>query len=211
MTAVNSPLRPANSVGAGVKPVSAQRAAIPEIPERRSKMSKKKSQIKARKETPPATAEGRPPMQSLRKEIDRLFDDFGAGLWAQPLSRSMQGLFPAASDWALQPPTELAECNGEYRITAELPGMTAKDIDIKLTDGTITIRGEKSEGNKENKEDYLVSERRYGAFQRRLSLPSGINADAISADFTNGVLTVTLPKTPEAKNKERKVKVKSAA
>jgi HSP20 family protein len=92
-----------------------------------------------------------------------------------------------------------------------VPGMTAENVDIKMSDGTITIRGEKSEEKKEEKEDYLVSERRYGEFQRTLSLPSGVDADAVSADFANGVLTVTLPKTPEAKQKERKVEVKSAA
>lgn len=174
-------------------------------------MSNKKSEIEVRRETPPATAEGWPSMLSLRNEIDRLFDDFGAGLWQHPLARRAHSLFPAGAEWALQPATELVECDGEYRVTAELPGMTADDIDIKLSDGTITIRGEKSEEKKEEKEDYLVSERRYGQFQRTLSLPSGVDADAVSADFANGVLTVTLPKTPEAKQKERKVEVKSAA
>ncbi|WP_235868826.1 Hsp20/alpha crystallin family protein [Meridianimarinicoccus zhengii] len=86
-----------------------------------------------------------------------------------------------------------------------------ENIDIKLSDGTITIRGEKSEEKKEEKEDYLVSERRYGEFQRTLSLPTGVDADAVKADFANGVLTVTLPKSPEAKQKERKVEVKTTA
>ncbi|MGF6862808.1 HSP20 family protein [Rhodobacteraceae bacterium MBR-64] len=174
-------------------------------------MSKKKSEIEVRRETSPATVGGWPLMLSLRDEIDRLFDDFGAGLWREPLSRRMHALLPTGSELALMPATELVECDGEYRITAELPGMTAEDIDIKMSDGTITIRGEKSEEKKEEKEDYLVSERRYGEFQRTLSLPSGVDADAVSADFANGVLTVTLPKTPEAKQKERKVEVKSAA
>ncbi len=174
-------------------------------------MSKKKSEIEVRRETPPATVEGWPSMLSLRNEIDRLFDDFGAGLWRHPLSRRVHSLLPASAEWALQPATELVECNGEYRVTAELPGMNAEDIDIKLSNGTITIRGEKSEEKKEEKDDYLVSERRYGEFQRSLSLPTGVDADAVSANFANGVLTVTLPKTPEAKQKERKVEVKSAA
>lgn len=174
-------------------------------------MSKKKSEIEVRRETPPATVEGWPSMLSLRNEIDRLFDDFGAGLWRHPLSRRVNSLLPASAEWALQPATELVECNGEYRVTAELPGMNAEDIDIKLSNGTITIRGEKSEEKKEEKDDYLVSERRYGEFQRSLSLPTGVDADAVSANFANGVLTVTLPKTPEAKQKERKVEVKSAA
>ncbi|MCB1334939.1 MAG: Hsp20/alpha crystallin family protein [Roseivivax sp.] len=150
-------------------------------------------------------------MLSLRNEIDRLFDDFGAGLMQHPLSRRMQALLPAGGDWAVRPATEFVECDGEYRITAELPGMSVEDIDIKLSDGTITIRGHKSEEKKEEKEDYLVSERRYGEFQRSLTLPSGVDADAVKADFSNGVLTVTLPKTREAKQKERKVEVTKAA
>ena len=174
-------------------------------------MTRKPSEMEVRKETPPATVEGWPSMASLKNEIDRLFDDFSAGFSRQPLARRVQSLIPSVADWALQPATELVECEGEYRITAELPGMAAKDIDIKLTDGTITLRGEKSEEKKHEKEDYLVSERRYGKFQRTLSLPSGIDADNVSADFANGILTVTLPKSAEAKQKERKVEVKTAA
>ena len=120
-------------------------------------------------------------------------------------------MLPESAEWALRPATELVECDGEYRVSAELPGMSAEDIDIKLSDGMMTIRGEKSEAKKEEKEDYLVSERRYGEFQRTFSMPPGVDADAVSADLANGVLTVTLPKTPEAKQKERKVDVKSAA
>jgi HSP20 family protein len=174
-------------------------------------MSKKKLEVDIHKEDAPAGSESWPHMVSLRHEIDRLLDEFGAGFWRRPLPRRMQDWLPDATDLALRPATEFAECDGEYRLTAELPGMSAEDIDIKLTDGTISIRGEKTEARKEEKENYMVSERRYGRFQRTLSLPPGVDADAISADFSNGVLTVTLPKTPQAKEKERKVEVKSAA
>lgn len=174
-------------------------------------MPEKKSEIEIRKETPPVGTEGWPSMLSLRDEIDRLFDDFGTGSWRRPLGRRMRALIPAGAEWALRPATEFVECDGKYRLTAELPGMSAADIDIRLSDGAITIRGEKSEEKKEEKADYLVSERRYGEFQRSLSLPAGVDTDAVSADFTNGVLTVTLPKTQEAKRKERKVEVKSTA
>ena len=174
-------------------------------------MSKKKSEVEVRKGAVPATQEGWPSIHSLRSEIDRLFDDFGSGLWRQPLAQRMQTLFPAGDDWALRPATELADCEGEYRITAELPGMSAENVEIRLSDGTITIRGEKSEEKKEEKEDYLVSERRYGNFHRSLALPSGVDADAVTANFANGVLTITLPKTAEAKQKERKIEIKTAA
>lgn len=172
---------------------------------------KKQTDVEVSQETAPESAEGWPSIQSLRQEIDRLFDDFGTGLWREPLSRRMHALFPAGSEWTLRPATEFAECDGEYRMTIELPGMASDDIDIKLSDGTITIRGEKSEDKKSEKEDYLVSERHYGQFQRTLALPSGIDAARVTADFAHGVLTVTLPKTTEAKQKERKVEIKSAA
>lgn len=174
-------------------------------------MSKKKSKIEVQRETVPEVAESWPSLMSLRQEVDRLFDDFGSGLWREPLSRRMHALFPQGSDWTLRPATEFVECDGEFRMTAELPGMTVDDIEIKLSDGTVTIRGEKTEEKKEEKEDYLVSERRYGQFQRTLALPTGIDADKVSAEFTNGVLTVTLPKSAEAKQKERKVEIRSAA
>lgn len=167
----------------------------------------KKSAVDVQKDRQPTPADGWPPFLSLRDEIDRLFDEFGTGAWRQPLARRMQGLLPTG-DWA--PATELAECDGEYRITAELPGMSVENIDIKLGDGTITIRGEKSEERKEEKEDYLLSERRYGEFQRTLPVPPGIDAEKVSAAFANGVLTVTLPKSPEARQKERRIEIGSA-
>lgn len=177
-------------------------------------MSADKSSIEVKQETAappaaPARPEGWAPLMSLRSEIDRLFDDFGTGFWRQPLSR-MQHILPAAGDWAPSPATELVECDGEYRVTAELPGMTPGDIEIRLSDGTLVLRGEKSEEKKDEKEDYLLRERRYGAFQRSLPLPSGIDADKVSARFANGVLTVTLPKSAEARQKERKIEVKAA-
>ena len=173
-------------------------------------MSKKKPDIAVRKESLPGRAERWPPMLALRNEIDRVFDDFGAGSWGQPFSRRMHALLPTGAEWALRPATELVECDGEYRLTAELPGMTADDIDIRLSDGKITVRGETTEAKKEEKEDYLVSERRYGAFRRSLSLPSGIDTDTVTAESANGLLTVTLPKTPDTKQKERRVEVTPA-
>jgi HSP20 family protein len=176
-------------------------------------MSKKKSEIEVKHEKAqpaPVPADPWAPLTSLRSEIDRLFDDFGSGSWRQPLSRRMQGLLPVMREWPHSPAVELVECDGEFRITAELPGMTPEDVDIKLGDGTISIRGEKSEEKKEEKEDYLLSERRYGSFQRSLPLPSGIDTDAVAANFANGILTVTLPKSAEAKQKERKIEVKAA-
>lgn len=176
-------------------------------------MSKRKTEIEVRREAPSGAVAGEawPSFLSLRHEIDRLFDEFGSGAWRGPLSRRMQALMPAGGEWAVRPATELVECGAEYRITAELPGMAAGDVDVKLGDGVISIRGEKSEERKEEKDDYLLSERRYGAVQRTLPLPPGIDAEAVTASFANGVLTVTLPKSAEARQKERKVEVRAVA
>ena len=108
------------------------------------------------------------------------------------------------------PAVDMVERNGGYELQVELPGLDEKQIEVKLSNGMITIKGEKSEEKKEKKDDYLLSERRYGSFHRCLTLPAGVDADAISASFSNGVLTVKMPKTPEAKQKERKIEVKAA-
>lgn len=176
-------------------------------------MSKDKNEVDIRHEkaTPShAPAANWPPLVSLREEIDRLFDDFGAGFWRSPLPHRMQDLLSAPARWPVSPTMEIADIEGEYRITAELPGMTPDGIEIKLTDGMITIRGEKTEENKEEKENYLLSERRYGAFHRSQTLPAGIDTDAVTANYSNGVLTVTLPKTAEARQSERSIEVKAA-
>ena len=176
-------------------------------------MSKQKANIEVRREQAapaPAHATGWPPLASLRTAIDRLFDEFGTDLFRRPLSRRVHSLIPAVESWALAPAIEVVDCDDTYRITAELPGMTAENIDIKLSDGSLTIRGEKSEEKKEEKENYLLSERRYGTFSRTLPLPSGVNSEHIDAHLSNGVLTVTLPKTAEAKQKERRIQVKAA-
>ncbi len=87
--------------------------------------------------------------------------------------------------------------------------MEEKDVEVKVTDDVMTIKGEKKEEKEEKKKDYHLSERRYGAFQRSFSLPIGVDADKIGASFNNGVLTVTLPKKPEAIKPERKVEIKA--
>lgn len=149
-------------------------------------------------------------LTSLRNEIDRLFDDFASGSWAQPLSGRLQGLLQMPEAWRTAPAIEVAEIDGAYRITAEMPGLAAGDIEIRLGDGAITLRGEKTEEKKEEKQNYLLSERRYGTFSRTVPLPSGIDADKASAKLDGGVLTVTLPKTAEAKQKDRKIEIETA-
>ena len=158
----------------------------------------------------PAAIEGWGPIMSLRDEIDRLFDDFGGGLWRRPWTHR-----PAAQPWnamasRMSPKVEVVDCNGEYRIAAEVPGLSAEDVEVTLHDGMLTIRGEKTEERREGKADYLVSERRYGSFHRTMPLPVGADGDKITANLANGVLTITVPRSEAAKATERKIEIKAA-
>lgn len=87
--------------------------------------------------------------------------------------------------------------------------MDEKDVEVTCSNGGLLIKGEKKEESEEKKKDYFLTERRYGAFERYFTIPDGVDANKITADFKKGVLTVTLPKTAEAKSQQRKIPVKS--
>jgi HSP20 family protein len=152
------------------------------------------------------------PFDALRCEIDRLFDDFDGGSWRSPFRRSMFDMipFPREALSTTSPAVDVAEKDNEYEITAELPGLDEKDIEVKLSNGGVSIKGRKEEAKEEKKKGYVLSERRYGSFERYFSLPEGIDTDKISANFNKGVLTVTLPKTSDAQKQDKKITVKAA-
>jgi len=158
------------------------------------------------------TAAARPwaPFENLRREIDRLFDDFNGG-W-RPFGRSfdVQPFWSREATWTAVPAVDVAETDKAYEITAELPGIDEKNVEVKFADGVLTIKGEKKEEKEEKKKDYYLSERSYGAFQRSFQVPAGVDADKIEAGFKKGILTVTLPKTAEAQKAEKKITVKAA-
>ncbi len=89
--------------------------------------------------------------------------------------------------------------------------MDEKNIEVKLVNEVLMIRGEKQQEKEENKEDYHLHERRFGSFERRFAVPKGVDIDKVEASFKNGILTVRLPKTPDAMNREKKIEVKTAA
>jgi HSP20 family protein len=105
------------------------------------------------------------------------------------------------------PTVDIAEKNSAYEVTAELPGMDEKDIEVTFSDGVLTIKGEKKEEKEEKDKDYYLSERRFGSFQRTLRVPQGVDADKISATVKNGVLTVTMPKTAEAQKRQKSIPI----
>ena len=92
-------------------------------------------------------------------------------------------------------------------MTAKLPGLDVKNIELQLSDNVLTIKGEKREEKEEKAKDHYVSERRYGSFLRSLQVPASVDADKIEATFKGGVLTVTLPKSPESQKKQKTIPV----
>jgi HSP20 family protein len=144
------------------------------------------------------------PLDSLRSEIDRVFSEFGS---PSIFDRAF-GRMPAAFSRGI-PAVDLVETEKAFELSAELPGVDAKDLDVTLADGILTIKGEKSEAKEEKDKGYYVSERRYGSFQRSLELPRGVDSEKIEANFSNGVLKLILPKTPERQKKDRKITVKA--
>ncbi|HQL90349.1 MAG TPA: Hsp20/alpha crystallin family protein [Syntrophales bacterium] len=155
------------------------------------------------KATPPARREEEFPLFSLQREVNRLFEDFFRGFDLRPLRA-------AEERWGgFTPKMDLEETEKEYRITAELPGMEEKDVELMLTGNSLTLKGEKKEEKEEKGKSFYHVERSYGTFQRTVPLPEGIDLKKIDAEFKNGVLTVRLPKTAEAKAKGRKVPIKT--
>src|SRR5262245_35989580 len=112
--------------------------------------------------------------------------------------------------WGKHPAVDIVDKENLYEITAELPGLNESDIDVKVSGGVLTIKGEKKDEREEKKKDYYVSERRYGSFQRSFGVPDGVDTDRIEAQFRNGVLTITLPKTPQAQKSEKRIEIRKA-
>ena len=153
------------------------------------------------------------PFESLRREVDRLFEDFAGGIWRSPVGRSFFDIEPAwrtQSVMSAMPAVDVTETDKAYEINAELPGMDEKNIEVKVADDVLTIKGEKREEKEEKNRDYYLSERSFGSFQRSFQVPNGVDTDKIEASFKNGVLTVTLPKSTEAQKAEKKITVKAA-
>jgi len=177
---------------------------------------------KSSEKVPARTGQGRagvlesmwPPLGTLHSEIDRLFEEFGDG-W--PLGRMRSGRFADAfrgtpfAAGAAMPFVDVVDKEKELLVKAELPGMNEDEIEVNLSDTTLTISGEKKEEHQEGEEkgNRFVSERLYGSFQRSFPIPEGIDREKITAHFDKGVLTLTLPKKPEAQKKVKKIKVKA--
>jgi HSP20 family protein len=143
--------------------------------------------------------------RSLRTEMDRLFDRFTSGFGFVP--------FPALRSETVfnipSPAVDITEDDKSFKLTAELPGMTEKDVQVSLSGNTLFVKGEKRQEKEQKEKGYYLSERSYGEFQRTFILPEGVDPEKIEAAVANGVLTVTVPKNAQAAPK--KIEVKAAA
>ena len=149
--------------------------------------------------------------QDFRQEFDRLFDRFSDGFDSvalQPFT-AMQKLFEPVTGKFTHLSVDVAESENSYTITAELPGVAEKDVDVSVNDDMLVITGEKRLEREEKSDNRYISERSYGSFRRMFSLPRGTDAQKVEAKFQNGVLTVTVPKTA-SKPQSRKVEIKAA-
>lgn len=136
----------------------------------------------------------RGPLGNLREEMEELVSRaFGEDVALWPSERILPSL-------------DLAETDGAVEVRIDIPGMAAKDIDIQVTGNLLTISGERKEEREEKGKTYHRVERRVGSFSRTVTLPCPVKEEAVDAQYKNGILTVKLPKTEEAKSKKITVK-----
>jgi HSP20 family protein len=142
------------------------------------------------------------PFLSLHREVNRLFDDafrgFGSGL------PSFGGISAFSGGW---PSVEMSDGEKEIQVTAEVPGLEEKDIEVLLNDGVLTLKGEKR--SETEHKDRQFSERFYGRFERRIPLGYEVQEDKVDARFKNGVLTVILPKSEKAQAQVKRIEIRS--
>lgn len=168
-----------------------------------------KMPVKSEEKAPERGAADWSPLANMRREFDRVLEEFPWAGWRRPLARfDVEPFFRGFAGVGAVPAVDIAEKDKEYEITAELPGMDENNIDVKFADGMLTIKGEKKEEKEERKKDYFLSERRYGSFQRSFPVPESVDANRIEAKFVNGVLTIRLPKSAEAQKNEKKIAIK---
>lgn len=138
------------------------------------------------------------PFLSLQQQMNELFDRFSQGM----------GLQPWGGEGFFMPSVEVNDTEKELKVTAELPGIDEKDVEVLLDDDALTIRGEKKAESKEQKEGYYRSEVQYGHFERRIPLEGEeLDTEHAQAKFDHGVLKISLPKKPEAQTHRKKIPI----
>ncbi|MDX2201604.1 MAG: Hsp20/alpha crystallin family protein [Hyphomicrobiaceae bacterium] len=152
--------------------------------------------------------QGRPALRSrdllgsLRDEMDRVFEQFDRG-WGLP------SLFAGAGGAAaVVPQFDIRDDGKSLTIEAELPGVDEKDVTVSLADGVLVVKGEKRQEREEKKDNYYLSERAFGSFERALRMPDWIDDSKVEAHFDKGVLKIMAPKKPDAVKSERQIEIK---
>ena len=150
------------------------------------------------------------PFENLRREVDRLFEDFYTSPFRPPFRRPAFDIEPfwAPESWVTVPAVDFVERDDAFEMTADLPGLDEKNIELKVANGVLTVKGEKTEHKEEKQGDFHLRERRFGSFERSFRIPEIVDTDKIEAGFKQGVLTVKMPKTAEAQKSAKKIEVK---
>ncbi len=143
------------------------------------------------------------PFMTLHREVNRLFDDVFRGFDQFGMGR-FPSLASSRANWGW-PNVEVSETDKEIRVTAELPGLDEKDVEVTLDDDVLTLRGEKRSETEDK--DRQFSERFYGQFERRIPLGTEVAQDKVEARFKNGVLAITMPKTERAQSKAKRIAI----
>ena len=138
-------------------------------------------------------------MMTLREAMNRLFDD----AFTRPFSLMREG----GSGWS-SPAIDMYQTNNDVVLKAALPGIKADEVQINISGDVLTIKGETKHEEEKKDKSWHIREHRWGAFERSVTLPTGVISDQAKADFENGILTITLPKAAEAKPKTINVKAK---
>lgn len=139
------------------------------------------------------------PLTRFRSEFDRMFDDFPLRTLPAGIARRIQSFSG--------PALEFKDKDGEYELIAEVPGMKAEDIELKVTEGVLRLSGDRKEEKEGNENGFLFSERHYGHFERAIQLPAGVDESKITAKAHDGLLSIHLPKSKEAIERERKIPI----
>ncbi len=143
------------------------------------------------------------PLDVFQREMNRLFDDFFKGTGIKPWAEEMESL------GAFTPQVNMVEDEKSIQVSAELPGLDEKDVEISLSKDSLTIKGEKKEETEHKDKGAYYLERSFGSFTRVLPMPKDVNTEKAEATFKKGVLTITVPKLEKEKQSQKKIRIKT--
>lgn len=145
----------------------------------------------------------RHPLTSLQSEIDRVFGDFFPSF---DLSKFRE----SADAGAIVPKIDFSETDSGYELAVEVPGVADKDLEVSVKNGVLKIKGEKKKETEEKTKDFIRKERTYGSYYRAMTLPEDADEPNITARYVDGVLRITMPKSPEAKTTSHKIEIRKS-